>query len=168
MADIHRRRFQMNFLAWKLYVILIQNPLKYICKGTVDKKKISGWENDLGLSTRQAISRTNECLVQGHTSAPVNIWYRAMRTTWFRSNSFQLIRMNLRITEAYIHLRKRTEACIRHLHVWHYLDLVKRIAWYHVIIAWYETIITWYAIIIMLYVNVKTKYCIIYHEKRNF
>ena len=138
MADVWRR--QMNVLAWKLYNILIQISLKHIPNGTVDKK-INEWENDLVLSTRQAIIRANECLVQWCTSAPVNIWYRTLRTKWFHSNLLQLIRMNLRITEAYI----------RHLQMRYHLDLVKTMVRYEVNIAWCEIILTWYAIIITLY-----------------
>ena len=53
-----------------------------------------------------------------------------------------------RDTEAYFVVRKQY---IRHLQTRVYLDLVKLIARYEVIIAWYEIIIALYAIIMTLY-----------------
>ena len=71
----------------------------------------------------------------------------------------------IRKTEAYIRLRKRVIrkriSDSRHLQMRYYLDLVKLIARYDVIIAWYEIIITWYAIIITLYEILKRNNAII-------
>ena len=53
---------------------------------------------------------------------------------------------------------RSTEAHIRHLQIWYYLDIVKIFTRYEVIIAWCEIIMMWYVIIITLYVNITEAY----------